>query len=102
MSVHGEYSRALEALLVCVQRLEGDSASQWAGGLTNARSSQQPDLSSAAKACLVVLDAIDSERALSSPPDIGPDADPLRGPFGSLRAHCHALLGTPDQPKETG
>ena len=102
MSVHSEYSRALETLLVCVQRLADNSASDWVQGLRDARAGQHPDLCTAAKKCLVVLDAIDVERALSSTTGIGPDPDPLREPFGSLRAHCHALLGTPDQPKETG
>lgn len=93
MSVHGEYARALEALLICVQRLETATAEQWATGLTQARSSQNPDLSSAAKACMRVLDSIEAERSLSSPAPAGPDLDPLREPFVHLRGHCRAVLG---------
>jgi hypothetical protein len=101
MSVDGEYSRALEALLVCVQRVADHSTSDWVQGLRDARSSQHPDLSSAAKKCLLVLDLIDAERALSSTSGIGPDPDPLREPFVRLHAHCHALLGNPDLPKRS-
>jgi hypothetical protein len=98
MSVHGEYARALEALLICVQRLETATANDWASGLAEARSSQNPDLSTAAAACMRVLDAIDVERSLSSRPGIGPDVDPLREPFAHLHAHCRAVLGTSDEP----
>ena len=101
MSVHGEYSRALEALLVCVQRLADNPASDWVQGLRDARAGQHPDLCAAAKKCLVVLDAIDVERALSSTTGIGPDPDPLREPFANLRALCHVLLGIPDPPKQS-
>jgi hypothetical protein len=96
MSVHGEYGRALEALLICVQRLDTAAAKQWAAGLTQARSSQNPDLSTAARACMRVLDSIDAERSLSSRAQIGPDLDPLREPFAHLYAHCRAVLGISD------
>jgi len=93
MSVHSEYGRTLESLLICVQRLETRAANAWAAGLINARSSQNPDLSTAAKACLCVLESIDAERSLSSCAQIGPDLDPLREPFALLHAHCLAVLG---------
>lgn len=94
MSVHSEYGRALEALMLCVQRLETDTGRDWVAGLTQARSSQNPDLSTAATVCLQVLDSIDAERSLSSSAPIGPDLDPLREPFAHLHAHCRAVLGT--------
>ena len=100
MSVHGEYGRALEALLISVQRLETATAKQWATGLIQARASQNPDLSSAAKACMRVLDSIDAERSISSPAPAGPDLDPLREPFATLRAHCRAVLGISQSPTE--
>ena len=97
MSVHSEYGRALEALLTAVRRLDTAAAKDWAAGLTQARSSQYPDLSTAAKVCMRVLDSIDAQRSLSSNAPIGPDLDPLREPFVHLRAHCRAVLGTSDQ-----
>jgi hypothetical protein len=100
MSVHGEYDRALEALLTSVQRLETVAARDWAAALTQARSSQNPDLSTAAKACMRVLDSIDAQRSLSSNAHVGPDPDPLREPFVHLRAHCRAVVGTSDQSIE--
>ncbi len=96
MSVDSEYGRALETLLLCVQRLETADAIDWAKGLTAARASQNPDLSTAADACLRVLDSIDAEKALSSKSGIGPEIDPLREPFSLLHAHCRALLGISD------
>lgn len=95
MSVHSEYGRALEALLLCVQKLEGEAAGEWAADLIRARSSQHSDLSAAAKACLPILESIDAERSLSSHSQIGPDLDPLREPFAHLHAHCRAVLGIP-------
>ncbi len=96
MSVQNEYGRALEALLICVQRLEISVANDWAAGLMKARTSQNPDLTTAAKACLCVLESIDAERSLSSRAQIGPDLDTLRGPYVHLHAHCRAMLGTSD------
>lgn len=100
MSVHSEYGRALEALLMSVQRLETAAAIDWAAGLIQARVSQQKDLSTAAKICLRVLDSIDTERSLSRKAAIGPDVDPLREPFARLQAHCRAVLGTSDSRAE--
>ncbi len=96
MSVHGEYGRALEALLSCVQRIDDATARDWADGLANARATQNPDLSTAAKTCLRVLDAIKTEGVLSTPAGIGPDTDALREPYLHLLAHCRMVLGTAD------
>ncbi|HIG72994.1 MAG TPA: hypothetical protein EYQ46_23605, partial [Myxococcales bacterium] len=51
MSVHGEYGRALDALLISVQRLSSLDSKVWAQGLVEARSSQHAELSMAAAAC---------------------------------------------------
>jgi hypothetical protein len=100
MSVHGEYGRALEALMICVQRLDTAAGSRWATELAQVRSSQSLDLSTAAKACMRVLDSIDAERSLSSPTPPGPDLDPLREPFVHLQAHCRAVLGMTQSPTD--
>lgn len=101
MSVHAEYGRALEALLICVQRLETRVANDWASGLMKARASQHSDLSTAAKDCVCVLQSIDAKRSLTSCAQIGPDLDPLREPFLHLHAHCLAILGTSDSRTKT-
>lgn len=95
MSVHGEYSRALEALLTSVRRLEQNEERDWIAALENSRVGAHRDLSEAATACLVVLDSIDARRDLSSPAGIGPETNPLREPFQHLKAHCEAILGPP-------
>jgi hypothetical protein len=101
MSVHGEYSRALEALLTPLRQIELEMESGWVIALENARVGAQRDLSAAAKTCLLALEAIDAERHLSTrSPDIGPENDPLRAPFQHLQAHCEALLGPSDQRRE--
>jgi len=101
MSVHGEYSRALEAMLTSVRLIEQNCRTEWIVALENARIAANPDLSEAAMACLTVLDAIDASRDLSSPSGIGPEKDPLREPFQHLKAHCQALLGRADQDPES-
>jgi hypothetical protein len=76
MSVHAEYGRALESFLTCVQRLDSAAGNQWAAELIKARSSQNPNLSTAA------------------------DLDPLREPFAHLQAHCRAVLGIDQSPPD--
>jgi hypothetical protein len=93
MSVHSEYSRALEALLSCLEAIDGAEAVIWSDDLRNARSGRNPDLSTAAKAALHVLDAIDQARGLLASRGIGPDADAVRAPSEHLRAHCVSVLG---------
>jgi hypothetical protein len=100
MSVHAEYGRALESFLTCVQRLDSAAGNQWAAELIKARSSQNPNLSTAAEACMRVLDSIDAERSLSAPTRVGPDLDPLREPFAHLQAHCRAVLGIDQSPPD--
>jgi hypothetical protein len=93
MSVHSEYARALNALLLGLSRLDTAEARDWAEALGKARSSQNPDLSTAATLCVDVLDTIDEARSYSAEARIGPDLDPLREPYLQLRAHCRAVLG---------
>jgi hypothetical protein len=98
MSVHGEYSRALEALLAPLRQIELDVEREWVVALENARIGAQRDLSAAANTCLIALEAIDAERHLSSSSsEIGPENDALRAPFQHLKSHCEALLGPPGQ-----
>jgi len=102
MSVHSEYGRALEALLIGLQRLDTPDARDWETALISARASLNPDLSTAAMLCERVLDAIDRGRSLSRGTDIGPDLDPLREPYLHLRAHCRAVLGLGAERTEPG
>ena len=95
MSVHGEYSRALEALLASIRQIKTDGAAQWVTSLEAARISQHEDLSTAARECLSALDPIEKHRGLSAAAGVGPDSDPLREPYQHLVAHCRSILGTP-------
>ncbi len=88
MSVHSEYGRALEALLIGLQRLDTPDARDWETALIMARASLNPDLSTAAMLCERVLDAIDRGRSLSRGTEIGPDLDP---PTGTLSAFARPL-----------
>lgn len=102
MSVHAEYGRALEALHSDLLKLRDSAhASSWIERLESARVSESQDLSSAATACLELLEAIDRERALTTPTDVGPDLDALREPFLHLRSHCFAILGQRDPLADT-
>ena len=101
MSVHGEYSRALEALLAVLRQLGDPPAGAWIAGLERARPGPGLDLSGAANRCLRVLRDIESTGSL--PSRIGetdPPHDPLRAPFEHLHAHCRIVLGIPDETRE--
>ena len=100
MSVHGEYSRALETMLVSLRRLEEEGAKEWTEALLRARVDGGLDLSTAARDCLLVLESIDATRDLSSPAGIGSETDPLREPFQHLLLHCRSVLGSSDWPIE--
>ncbi len=101
MSVHGEYSRSLEALLTPLRQRELDQEREWVIALEQVRLGAHPDLSAAANACLIALEAIDSARHLSSnSTEIGPENNPLRAPFQHLKAHCKALLGPSDRQRQ--
>jgi len=95
MSVHGEYSRALESLLSRVRELTDPAAAEWVEALTSARVDRNPDLSTAAGRCMDVLDALDAAVGVTRSTDCAGNAHYLRDPFDHLRAHCRSLLGIP-------
>jgi hypothetical protein len=86
VSVHGEYSRTLEALLALLRELNHPEAQAWARQLEAARVSAHPDLSSATRACLGVLTAIGNDEGALA-------LEGLRNPRDRLEAHCRAILG---------
>ena len=104
MSVHGEYSRALETLIAIVRALPDAQRKTWTPRLESARVSAHENLSDAAKQALRVLQEL-SEDAPGLPP-LGTSLDGEGGGLepGSrwhqaqshLRAHCFVILGKPD------
>ena len=94
MSVHGEYNRSLEALLISVRRLRDETlGGEWADALEAARSGRHADLSTAATACLDALESMDAASELSSPTGASSEVDSLREPYQHLMAHCRSILG---------
>ena len=86
MSVHGEYSRSVEAMLDRIRALDHPGRDSWIADLEAARMGSQPDLSSAARAARVVLASIAND----------PEARCVEGlidPRDRLDAHCRAILG---------
>jgi hypothetical protein len=96
MSVQSEYSRALESLLADLRNFDDPSTARWVEALEDARPGRASDLTSAAKDCLKILEAIDATRKLAATRERGPEMNGLRRPFLNLRAHCCAILGIPD------
>ena len=90
MSVHGEYSRALEALLDRIRSLDHPRSEAWREQLEAARLGAHPDLSTAARACLQTLASIDRD-------PIASHLEGLRDPWERLEAHCRIILG-PEHP----
>ncbi|MBJ22832.1 MAG: hypothetical protein CL933_25760 [Deltaproteobacteria bacterium] len=85
MSVHGEYSRALETLIACVRTLDRPDRESRIEQLANARVDRNPDLSTAARNSLEALrDLAETE------------ATPTRIAEASthLLSHCRIILGT--------
>ncbi len=100
MSVHGEYSRALETLIAIVRALPEAQRMAWTPRLESARVSAHENLSEAAKQALLVLQEL-SEDAPGQTSERG-DAGGL-GPGSRwhearshLRAHCVVILGKSD------
>ncbi len=94
MSVHAEYSRALETILDRLRSLPHPEVESWLEQFEAARVGAQPDLSAAARACLRVLKSI----------ELDPNAratEGLRDPHERLEAHCRAILGEPITASET-
>jgi hypothetical protein len=86
MSVHGEYSRALEALITFTRALAPDVRADWPERLESARIGQHPDLSTAARTALDTVEGL-REICANSPPIAAAEAH--------LRSHCGAILGKP-------
>ena len=84
MSVHGEYSRALETLIACARALAPDVRADWTTRLEKARIERQPDLSAAARTALDVLRGLDT---------IAQESPPIAAAQAHLRAHCGVILG---------
>lgn len=85
LSVHGEYSRALENVVVCVRALDRPERSDWLDALEGARLSAHPDLSSAARAALSTVSVLHQT----------PAGERLTDVVSHLEAHCRAILGLP-------
>ena len=87
MSVHGEFSRALEALIDRLRGFDHSATMGWIALLEETRIGQQPDLSAAAHEAVRILGLIRNH----------PDAKNVSGlvdPMSRLEAHCRAVLGT--------
>jgi len=87
MSVHGEFGRAIERVIACLEMIDRPEAPAWRERLEAARISNQPDLSSAAQ---TALDAMD--RMLCDPA-CPVESELLNEGTEHLRAHCRAILG---------
>lgn len=87
MSVHGEYSRALETLIVCVRAVDRPERTSWLERLENARVDGSPDLSTAARRSLEALRDL-SAIELGSPR--------VSEALENLRSHCRVILGGTD------
>jgi hypothetical protein len=86
VSVHSEYSRALESFLDRLRGLTPAESAPWIAALEASRIGAHPNLSSAARACLDVLESIQRDaRAMQ--------ASGLRDPQDILEAHCRIILG---------
>jgi hypothetical protein len=82
MSVHGEYSRALETLIACVRSLPDPES--WLEQLENARVDRNPDLSAAARKSLESLQRL---AEIEPPPRLAEAST-------HLLSHCRMILGT--------
>jgi hypothetical protein len=97
VSVHGEYSRALESLLARVRCLTREERERWLSALEEARVERNPDLTRAATRCRETLEAMAPTLGLSAAEAASRDAEALREPFEHLLAHCRIVLGLPSQ-----
>jgi hypothetical protein len=104
MSVHGEYERSLENLILRLRPLPSAAGKAWIDAFSALRMQHQPDLSTAARETLALLERLESElprlagdeskeagaREGAAP---GPRGNILRETASHLRAHCEAVLG---------
>ena len=97
MSVHGEYSRALESLVARVRCLAREDRERWLSALEASRIERNPDLTRAATRCREALEAMAPTFGLSPSDAATTDAEMLREPFEHLLAHCRIVLGLPSQ-----
>ncbi len=86
MSVHSEYSRAVEAMLDRLQALDHPKTETWIENLKAARVGSHPDLSSAARSALTVLMEIEADSTARSVAGL----IELRE---RLHLHCQFILG---------
>jgi hypothetical protein len=86
VSVHSEYSRAVEAMLDRIQALDHPQRDSWIAELESSRVGSHPELSAAARTARAVLTSIAKD----------PEARTVEGlidPRDRLEAHCRAILG---------
>ncbi|MAG31240.1 MAG: hypothetical protein CL908_10180 [Deltaproteobacteria bacterium] len=95
MSVHGEYSRALETLVTLVQHLEDPRAPEWVELLEHARVEEQRDLTGAARCCIAALDRVEAVPEASPTP-----SDPSRPAGDSANREAHGVVGSHSHPRE--
>ena len=86
MSVHGEYGRALEALLHGLRALDHPMAEGWQRDALSARAGGQPSLSEAALQARRLVGRIRADAD-------GARIEGLQDPLDRLEAHCQAILG---------
>jgi len=84
MSVHGEYSRALETLIACIRALNRPDRDEWIGRLERARVERNPDLTVASKIAIEMREPLE-ELTAGAPPAL--DA------CTHLLSHCRLILG---------
>lgn len=87
MSVHGEFGRAVERVIACIEMIDRPEAIAWRERIEAARISNQPDLSKAAQTAFDALDSILRDPACPV------ESELLAEAAEHLRAHCRAILG---------
>lgn len=96
MSVHGEYARALAALIARLAESEHPDRADWLRALDGAHATTARSLSTAARRAREVLDRIEGGSGIDA---IAGNDGELRDACHHLRAHCHAILGGPVGPR---
>jgi hypothetical protein len=84
MSVHGEYSRALETLIACVRALNRPDRDEWIERLERARVERNPDLTAASKLAIEMRGPLE---------DLTEGAPPAVDACERLLSHCRLILG---------
>ena len=87
--MHGEFSRAVERVVACIEMIDRPEADGWREGFEAARISNQPDLSQAAHA------ALEAAHRLFEDPACPVESELLAEATEHLRAHGRAILGIP-------